>query len=128
MRLLVLVCPLTQYGGAIFLGKENGRTLGAYKIANATQLNPSAPPDPINRVCSISGRKISRNCFTYHSVQIFMYCAIDAQRSDPPHKIMQYWFNHSTFRARRCGAISRSYFHNSGVSNRPIFEALQNLS
>jgi len=23
MRLLVLVCPLTQYGGAIFFGEEN---------------------------------------------------------------------------------------------------------
>ena len=26
MRLLVLVCPLTQYGGAIFLGEENPST------------------------------------------------------------------------------------------------------
>ena len=29
------------------------------------------PPDPINHVCSLTGRWISKNHFTYRSVQIF---------------------------------------------------------
>ena len=40
------------------------------------------PPDPINNVCSLSNLQISRNSFTYYSVQIFKSCAEDQMIQD----------------------------------------------
>jgi len=36
--------------------------------ANNATLYPS---DPMNHLCSLTGKKISENCFTYRSIQIF---------------------------------------------------------
>ena len=40
------------------------------------------PLDPINHVFSLSGSQILRNSLTYHSVQIFEYCAEDQMLQD----------------------------------------------
>jgi len=44
------------------------------EIAVLTEISGSvitSPPDPINHVCSLTGKWISEKCFTYRSVQIF---------------------------------------------------------
>jgi hypothetical protein len=55
------------------------------------------PPDPINHLCSLTGKYISENYFTYRSVQIFkiLFPGLYPE-SDPPHKMMWYWFYYST--------------------------------
>ena len=57
----------------------------------------TCPPDPISHVCSLTGKQICRKCFTYRSVQIFkiMFRRFYSPESDPPHKIMHYWFYYS---------------------------------
>jgi len=35
------------------------------------------PPDPINHLCSLTGKQISENHFTYHSVQYLKSCSGD---------------------------------------------------
>ena len=52
------------------------------------------PPDPISHVCSLSGKYICRKCFPDRSVQNLKSCSGDfcSPESDPPHKIMRYWF------------------------------------
>ena len=60
------------------------------------------PPDPINYCCSLTGECISQKYFTYRSVQIFtmLFQGFFAPGSDPPHKIMRYWFYSSTLLGR----------------------------
>jgi len=55
------------------------------------------PPDPINHLCSLTGKYISENYCTYRSVQIFkiLFPGLYPE-SDPPHKMMRYWFYYST--------------------------------
>ena len=57
------------------------------------------PPDPISHVCSLTGKYISRKHFTYRPVQIFeiMFRRFLFSESDPPHKIMRYWFYYSSW-------------------------------
>jgi len=57
-----------------------------------------SPPDPINHLCSLTGKSISENHFTYRSVQILKirFQGFHCPGSDPPHKIMRYWFYYST--------------------------------
>jgi len=57
-------------------------------------------PDPINHVCSLTGRYISEKYFTYRSVQIFkiLFRRFYSPESDPPHKIMRYRFYDSIHR------------------------------
>jgi len=61
-------------------------------------LDPARPRDPINNVCSFTGKSISNNYFTYRSVQIFeiLLEAFYSPESDTRHKIMQDWFDYST--------------------------------
>jgi len=56
------------------------------------------PPDPINHVCSLTGKYIQENHFTYRPVQIFkiLFPEILLSESDPPHKIMRYDVYYST--------------------------------
>jgi len=44
------------------------------------------PPDPINDLCSLTGKSISEKCFTYRSVQIFqiLFGRFYSSESDPP--------------------------------------------
>jgi len=60
------------------------------------------PPDPINNLCSLTGVCISQKIFSYLSVQIFkiLFQGFYAPGSDPPHKIMRYWFYFSTLLSR----------------------------
>jgi len=57
----------------------------------------ATPPDPINDLCSLTAKYISSKYFTYHSVQIFkiLFQGFYSSESDPPHKIMLYWFYYS---------------------------------
>ena len=54
------------------------------------------PPDPLAIIdsCSLTGVCISEKHFTYRSLQIFkiLFQGFHAAGSDPPHKIMRYWF------------------------------------
>ena len=60
------------------------------------------PTDPINYLCSLTGMCISEKYFSYCSVQTFkmLFQALNAPGSDPPHKIMRYWFYFSTLLSR----------------------------
>jgi len=60
------------------------------------------PPDPLNHLCSLSGKCISEKYFTYRSVPIsnILFQRFFAPGSDPPHKIMWYWFCTSTLLSR----------------------------
>jgi len=64
----------------------------------SASLDPARPRDPINDVCFFTGKSISENHFTYHSVQTFkiLFEGFYFPQSDPPHKIMPYWFYYST--------------------------------
>ena len=55
------------------------------------------PPDLSNHLCSLTGEEISEKLFTYRSVQIFkiLFRRFYSPESDPPHKIMRYWFYYS---------------------------------
>ena len=55
------------------------------------------PPDPINHLCSLTGKQISEKYFTYRSVQMFkiLFWRFYSPESDPLHKIMRYWFYYS---------------------------------
>ena len=57
------------------------------------------PRYTINYSCSLTGVCISHNYFTCRSVQIFkmLFQGSNAPESDPPNKIMRYWFYSSTF-------------------------------
>ena len=45
--------------------------------------------------------EVSGNFFTYHSANLWFLCGgSSAPRSDPPHKIMRYWFYSSTLLSR----------------------------
>jgi len=50
------------------------------------------PPDLIDALCSPPGN-ISEKYFTYRPVQNNLF---DSPESDPPHKVMRYWFYYST--------------------------------
>ena len=56
------------------------------------------PPDPINDVCSLTGKYMLPMYFTYYLVQIskIMFRRFLFPESDPPHKIMPYWVYFST--------------------------------
>ena len=56
-----------------------------------------SPPDPISHVCSLTGTYISRRHFTYRPAQILkiMFRRFCSPESDPPHKMMRYWFYYS---------------------------------
>jgi len=58
----------------------------------------SLPPDPINHLFSLTGQQSSEKYFTFRSVQIFqiLFRGFYSPESDPPLKIMQYWFYYST--------------------------------
>jgi len=55
------------------------------------------PPDRINYLCSLTGKSISGKYFTDRSVQIIiiLFPGFYSPESDPPHKIMRYWFYYS---------------------------------
>ena len=57
-----------------------------------------SPPDPINPLCSLTGKSISEKHLTYLSVQTLkiLFQGFCSPESDPPHKIMRYWFYYST--------------------------------
>ena len=58
----------------------------------------SHPPDPIHHVCSLAGKYIPENYFTYRPLQIFkiLFRRFYSPESDPPHKIMCYDVYYST--------------------------------
>ena len=71
--------------------------LGVFRIRQS--FAPLAePPDPINHLCSRTGKQIAENYFTYRSEQIFkiLFQGFYSPKSDPPHKIMRYWIYYST--------------------------------
>jgi len=62
------------------------------------QRRQPGPPDPINDVCSLTGKFIQENYFTYRPVKIFKIIVpeILLSESDSPHKIMRYDIYYST--------------------------------
>jgi len=60
--------------------------------------NDTKPPDPIKKVCSLTGKSIADKYVTYCSVQIskMLFRRFYSPESDPPHKILRYWFCYST--------------------------------
>jgi len=60
--------------------------------------NCTRPTQSIMCVPLQVGRWISEKYFTYRSVQILkiLVPGFDSPESDPPHKIMRYWFYYST--------------------------------
>jgi len=64
------------------------------RVRNLRHEASSHPRVPINCSCSLTGVCISEKHFMYRSVQIFtiLFQRFYAPGSDPPHKIMRYWF------------------------------------
>jgi len=83
-------------------------------------------PDPINYSCSLTGRQISEKSFACRSVQIFKvwFRGFNSPGSDPPHKIMRYWFNHLTRSAFSFSVIfvPGRFQLPGGISGGPAFD------
>jgi len=93
--------PRKEHSKKEFGKKNSGEKFGESRLlpgANLVLRPALIPPDPINHICSLTGKWILKNYFTYRSVQIFkiLFQGFNSPESDPPHKIMQYWVYYST--------------------------------
>ena len=98
---LCLYSHITRLPRSSIRGKLGAATQERKKerlfISNEVTRRVEQPPDPMYNFCSFPGKQISEKYFSYRSVQILkiLFRRFYSPESDPPYKIMWYWFYYS---------------------------------